>query len=169
MDPLLHIDRIVNMVESARSVPMSASCVLNREELLSALAALRGDLPSELEGARSVLQHRDEVIEVGRKEAERIVTEAQLEQRRLISTHEVSLGAEREASRIVSEAETTSGELRHETNELCETSLANVETLLRRTLSKLELGHQRMRPVIEIPGVDLRGAGDPIVGTAEID
>ncbi len=155
MDPLVHVDSIVEMVESARSVPMSANCVINREALLRALATLRGDLPSELDAAREILQHRDEVIAVGQQEVDRVISDAELERTRLISTNEIALGAEREASRLIAEAESTSAQLREETNQLCETSLANVEQLLRRTLSSVELGHDRMRAVADLPASDL--------------
>ncbi len=160
MDPLVHVDRIVETVEAARSVPMSANCVINREALLRGLAALRADLPSELSAAREILQHRDDVVAAGRQEADQAISDATLERTRLISTHEITLGAEREAPRLVAEAEARSRQLREEANQLCETSLANVEQLLRRTLSSVELGHDRMRAVADLPAADLGGRSD---------
>ncbi|MGH3545778.1 MAG: hypothetical protein ACRDPW_07625, partial [Mycobacteriales bacterium] len=131
-----------------------------REALLRALAALRVELPSELDAAREILQHRDEVIAAGQQEADQVISDAELDRTRLTSTHEVTLGAEREASRLVSEAESVSVRLREETNELCETSLANVEQVLRRTLSSVGLGHERMRAVADLPAPGLRNRPD---------
>ncbi|PZS11971.1 MAG: hypothetical protein DLM55_00395 [Acidimicrobiales bacterium] len=160
MDPLAHIDRMVEMVESARSVPMSVSCVISREALLAALSALRADYPSELAAARDVLQHRDEVIATGQQEADQIVADAQEERIRLIAKHEMVAEAEREAARVQQENKVATAALRDETNQLCETALANIEQLLRRTLSSVERGHDRMRAVADLPAQGLIPGAD---------
>ncbi len=160
MDPLTHIDRMVEMVESARSVPMSTSCVISREALLAALSALRADYPSELAAARDILQHRDEVIATGRQEADQIMADAQVERTQLIATHEIVSGAKREAARVQAEAKVATAALRDETNQLCETALANIEQLLRRTLSSVERGHERMRAVVDLPAQGLIPGAD---------
>ncbi|MFL6179176.1 MAG: cell division initiation protein, partial [Actinomycetes bacterium] len=71
---------ITRVVESARAMPMSASCVVNRSELLALLADLGALLPEAMTRAQSVLQDKDSVVAEGRAEAERIVAEAREEQ-----------------------------------------------------------------------------------------
>ena len=152
MDPLVHVDQIIGLVESARSVPMSANCVINRQDLLAALTRLRNDLPSELEGARSVLQQRDEVIAVGQQEAEKVLAEANLERNRLVSNHEVTLAAEAQAAATLHAAEEAATSARVQAERFCDTSLANLEQLLQRTLSMVETGQGRMKALKEIDG-----------------
>ncbi|MTB26575.1 MAG: ATP synthase subunit B/B', partial [Actinobacteria bacterium] len=59
MDSLDRLQNAITMVEEARAVPLSASCVLHRGELLGILDEVRGSLPTDLEAAQQVLLDRD--------------------------------------------------------------------------------------------------------------
>jgi vacuolar-type H+-ATPase subunit H len=56
------LSELVEMVETARTVPMSASCVVPRERVLDILDELRETLPVEIDEARRVLGTRDELL-----------------------------------------------------------------------------------------------------------
>jgi len=60
---------IVEIVETARTLPMSSSCVLPRERLLDLLDGLREALPGELSQARHVLGSRDAMLQSAHDEA----------------------------------------------------------------------------------------------------
>ncbi len=52
MDPLDRIDEIINIVEQARSVPMSrTNCMVERGEMIGMLEDLRAELPTDLRKA----------------------------------------------------------------------------------------------------------------------
>ena len=48
MDSLDRLQNAITMVEEARAVPLSASCVVHRGELLGILDEVRGSLPTDL-------------------------------------------------------------------------------------------------------------------------
>ena len=104
MDPLDRIDEIIALVEGARSVPMSRNCMLDRGELIGLLDQLRQELPTELRRATALLEERDKILDAGRHEAERIISEGEAEHARLVSVNEVTVSAEHESSRIIGEA-----------------------------------------------------------------
>src|SRR5205809_333236 len=104
VDPLDRIDEIIALAESARSVPMSRNAMIDRGELIGQLDQLRGELPGELRRSAALLEERDKILDAGRNEAERILTEAEAEHARLVSINEITVSAEHEAARIVSEA-----------------------------------------------------------------
>jgi hypothetical protein len=56
------ISELVELVETARAVPMSASCVVPREHLLDMLDDLREVMPPEMIEARRVLVQRDSML-----------------------------------------------------------------------------------------------------------
>ena len=92
MDPLDRIDQIIALIEGARSAPMSRSnCVLDRGEMINLLDELRGELPSELRRATALLEERDKIIDAGRREADRIIAEAENEHTRLVSVNEIDV------------------------------------------------------------------------------
>ena len=152
MEPLDRIDEAIRLVEGARSVPMSSNCILNRGDLLALLEHVRMELPEEMRRAQTVLEERDKVIAGAHQEVERIIREGQAEKARLVSMHEVTLAAEQESTRIIGEARAEAQRLRDETEDYVDTSLANFEQLLQRTLATVERGRTRMHAVSDLGG-----------------
>src|SRR5919197_5385250 len=56
------LTELVEIVETARALPMSASCVLPRERVLDLLDELREVLPPEMDEARTVIATRDRLL-----------------------------------------------------------------------------------------------------------
>ncbi len=56
------LTELIETVETARSLPMSSSCVLPRERLLDLLDELREVMPPEMSEARRVIAHRETVL-----------------------------------------------------------------------------------------------------------
>src|SRR3954447_12191614 len=53
---------LIEIVETARALPMSTSCVLPRERVLDLLDELREVLPPEMDEARTVIATRDRIV-----------------------------------------------------------------------------------------------------------
>ena len=70
------LNELVEVVETARTVPMSASCVVPREHVLDLLDALREALPPELDAAHRVLARRDALLAEAAESAARTRGEA---------------------------------------------------------------------------------------------
>jgi cell division septum initiation protein DivIVA len=151
VDPLDRIDQIIALVEGARSAPMSRSnCVVDRGEMISLLEELRGELPTELRRATALLEERDKIVDAGRREAERIISEAESEHTRLVSINEIVVSAEHEASRTIGEARAETQRLRDEVDDYVDTALANFEQFLTRSLASIERGRDKMHALREI-------------------
>jgi cell division septum initiation protein DivIVA len=135
---------ITALLESARSMPMSASCVVNRGELLGLLGELRELLPGEISKAQDVLQDKDDVLAEGRREAARIIAQAREERLRMLSEEEVYVQAQTEADRLVWEATTKAAEMRAEVDDYVDRKLANFEILLAKTLESVERGRAKL-------------------------
>src|SRR4051812_39534415 len=74
------LTELTETVETARAVPMSASCVVPRERMLDLLDELREVLPGEIDEARTVLARRERLLQEAYENAaaarERAVAEA---------------------------------------------------------------------------------------------
>jgi cell division septum initiation protein DivIVA len=126
-------------------MPMSASCIINRAEMLALLDELRELLPTELAQAEELLESRDDLVEEGRVEAARIIEEAKRERSRLVAKTEVAQEAAREAERVLIEAETESQRMRDDVDEYVDAKLANFEVVLGKTLAAVERGREKLR------------------------
>jgi ABC-type transporter Mla subunit MlaD len=132
------------LVEGARSMPMSASAVVNRAEVLTLVDELEQALGSALTDAERVLADRDDVVDEGRKEAEQIVADAHNERDHLVSDTEVFRLAKRKADEALAHAETEAEALRRETDEYVDSRLANFEITLERTMEAVKRGRERL-------------------------
>ncbi|MBQ1096573.1 cell division initiation protein [Streptomyces sp. b94] len=158
MDVQKKLDEISAMVSGARAMPMSASCVVNRAELLSMLEELRAELPGSLAQAQELIGDRDQMVAQARQEADRIIESAQAERGSLISDTEVARRSQAEADRILAEARQEAEEVRAEADDYVDSKLANFEVVLTKTLGSVGRGREKLLGTG--PGLDENGYED---------
>ncbi|MFF9911412.1 ATP synthase F0 subunit B [Streptomyces sp. NPDC013457] len=158
MDVQKKLDEIVSAVANARSMPMSASCVVNRAELLAMLEEVREALPGSLAQAQELLGGREQMVEHARQEAERIIEAAHAERGSLISDTQVARQSQDEADRILSEARREAEEIRAEADDYVDSKLANFEVVLNKTIGSVDRGREKL--LGRGPGLDEQGYAD---------
>src|SRR5665648_40553 len=106
MDVLVLIDKLDDIIHNARSVPLTDSVMIDREEMYDILDQMRSTIPEEIKQARWIVKERQEMLAEAKQEAERVLTEAQERADRLASETEVVRLAERNAEQVVVGRET---------------------------------------------------------------
>ncbi|MFD9719529.1 cell division initiation protein [Streptomyces sp. NPDC059076] len=144
MDVQKKLDDIVEAIGSARSLPMSASCVVNRADLLSRLEEVRQALPGSLAQARELIGDREQMVAQARREAERIIESAHAERGSLISDTLVARQSKGEAERILAQAREEADEIRAEADEYVDSKLANFEVVLSKTIGSVDRGREKL-------------------------
>jgi cell division septum initiation protein DivIVA len=152
------LDEIVEVVQGARSMPMSASCVVNRAELLAMLEEVRDALPGSLAQAQELIGGREELVEQARHEAEQIIRSARAEVGSLVSDTQVARQSQDEADRILSEARREADEIRAEADDYVDSKLANFEVVLTKTIGSVDRGREKL--LGRGPGLDEQGYAD---------
>ncbi len=154
MDVAARLQQIEELVLEAKSMPLSASVLVNKEEVLELLQAALAELPEEIKQARWVVKDREELLAKGRRDAEVLLERARQEQGRLISEQEVVQGAQDEAERIVAEAQEQARQMRLEAEDYVDAKLAQYEIALERTrgeidrsLAQVQRGRDKLRGV----------------------
>ncbi len=149
MDSVEKLNAAITMVEEARSVPLSASCVVHRTELLEILDEARGALPQDFASAQNLLATRDAIIEEGRHSAEQLISMAREEVARMVEQTSIVQAARDESQRILNDARTTAAREREEVENYIDSRLATLEVILSKTMDAVSRGRER-----------LAGAGD---------
>ncbi|MFD8122804.1 cell division initiation protein [Streptomyces albidoflavus] len=144
MDVQKKLDEIVDTVGSARSMPMSASCVINRAELLALLEEVRDALPGSLAQAQELIGDREQLVEQARQEAERIIQSAHAERGTLVSGTAVAQRSQDEADRILAEARAEAEEIRAQADDYVDSKLANFEVVLTKTIGSVGRGREKL-------------------------
>ncbi|MEU4729333.1 cell division initiation protein [Streptomyces sp. NPDC023588] len=158
MDVQKKLDEIVAAVGGARSMPMSASCVINRAELLAQLEEVRQALPGSLAQAQELIGGREQMVEEARREAERIIESAHNQRGSLISDTEIARRSQAEADRILDEARREAAEIRAEADDYVDSKLANFEVVLTKTIGSVDRGREKL--LGRGPGLDEHGFAD---------
>jgi len=144
MDLASRIQQLEDMVREAKSMPLSSSALLNREELLELIASMREQLPEEIKQARWVVRDREELLAKARREAENLVERARQEQMRLVGQEAVVQAAADEAERIVSDAQERAHHVRMEAEDYVDAKLAQFEIAIQRLQEMLQQSHETL-------------------------
>ncbi len=80
------VDELTTVIENARSVPMSGSCMVPRDHLLDLLDDLRESLPEDVQAAGAIVEQRTEILSQAQAEAERLTGRTRGESEQLLST-----------------------------------------------------------------------------------
>lgn len=158
MDIRERLNQATELVEQARAVPLSASCVVHRGDLLGLLDEIRLGLPDALVHAESVLARRDQVIDEGRMAAENLLNAARQEAAELVSQERVVVLAQQEAERILTAANEEAERTKAEAEEYIDGRLATLEVILAKTSDAVQRGRARLAGERE---VDQLGAEEP--------
>jgi vacuolar-type H+-ATPase subunit H len=152
------LDEIVAAVSAARSMPMSASCVVNRADLLGMLDEVRAALPDSLSQAEAVIGGRDQMVDDARAEAQRIIEQAHAERGSLLSETGLVREAQAEAERVLAEARQEAADIRAEADDYVDSKLANFEVVLTKTIGSVDRGREKL--LGHGPGLDENGYED---------
>jgi cell division septum initiation protein DivIVA len=79
------VDELTTVIENARSVPMSGSCMVPRDHLLDLLDDLREALPEDVQAAGAIVEQRTEILQQAQAEAERLTGRIRSEAEQLLA------------------------------------------------------------------------------------
>lgn len=138
------LTRLRELILNARAMPMSASCVINRGEVLGAIDDVIDNLPDEIADAQAVIDQSQAKIAEGEVEAGRILAEAREHATSLAQHSEIIRVAEEAADAIKAEAETEAAALRRETDAFIDSRMASFESVLHKTASQVKTARIRL-------------------------
>ena len=149
MDSIEKLISAITMVEEARGVPLSASCVVHRGEMLELLDDARQALPGDFDSAQKVISARDAIIEEARLSAEQMISMAREDVARMVEQTSIVQIARDEARKILGDAREQGIQEKEEVEEYIDGRLATLEVILNKTQDAVTRGRER-----------LAGAGD---------
>jgi hypothetical protein len=141
------LDRITDLIDQARPMPLSTSAMINKDEILDLLTEVRARLPEELRAARWLLKERDEFLEKVKREGEDLLDEARGQAERMVQRTEVVKAAEQRGRQIVEKAEARSRQMRHEAEDFVDTKLGSFEIALERVMAQVAAGREKLQAV----------------------
>jgi len=145
MDVLVLIDKLDDIIHNARSVPLTDSVMIDREEMYDILDQMRSTIPEEIKQARWIVKERQEMLAEAKQEAERMLMEAQERADRLASETEVVRLAERNAQQTMEDARERERETRLGAEDYADEVLGNLEINLDKFIGAVRRGRERLQ------------------------
>jgi cell division septum initiation protein DivIVA len=141
MDVLVLIDKLDDLIHNARSVPLTDSVMIDREEIYDLLDQMRSTIPEEVKQARWIVKERQEML----AESERVLGEAREKAEQAAAQEEVVRVAERQAHEIVEDAREREREIRLGAEDYADEVLGNLEVNLDKFLAAVRRGRERLQ------------------------
>jgi cell division septum initiation protein DivIVA len=159
MDIAGRLQQLEEIVQEAKSMPLSSSVLINKDEVLEMLQQMQEDLPDEIKQARWIVKDREELLAKARGEGDRLIEQAREEQLRMARKEEIVARANEEAERILAETDDKTRSMVEEAEDYVDAKLAQFEIALRkiledsqaatkalaRTLDQVEMGREKLR------------------------
>ena len=145
MDVLVLIDKLDDIIHNARSVPLTDSVMIDREEIYDILDQMRSTIPEEIKQARWIVKERQEMLEEAEKEANRILEDARDRAQALANETEVVRLAEAQAADILDKARNQEREIRLGAEDYADEVRGNLEMNLEKFIAAVRRGRERLQ------------------------
>lgn len=136
--------RAIDVIANARTIPLSSSPMINRDEIIELLEEALNRLPDELRQARWMLKERQEFLNKTRREAEDILDAARAQAERMVQRTEVVRASELRARQIMERADADSRRMRLETEDFVDQRLGSFEIVLNRVSKTVAAGREKL-------------------------
>ena len=143
------VDELTTVIENARSVPMSSSCMVPRDHVLDLLDDLRESLPEDVQAAGAIVEQRTEILQQAQAEAERLTTQTREEAERLLEAgrrqrDEVLASARRQRDELLAQAQADAEQLLLEAEAEAEVMLADGRRRRETMIAEAQGEHERL-------------------------
>ena len=141
---LVLIDKLDELVATAKNVPMTDQVRIDREELFEIIDQMRSTIPEEIKQARWIVKERQEMLAEAKREAERLIGEARDQAQREASQQEVVKLAERQAHELLERGPRQGARDAARRRGLRRRILENLEVNLGKFLAAVQRGREQL-------------------------
>lgn len=140
------LDMLYHMIDDAKGAAFSTEkCLINRDEALDLLDEIRAGLPVEMKKAQDLLKARDEFVAAAKSDVEKMMRQAELDAKTIVSESETTQQARSRGNEIIRRAEERSKELYRTANSYTEDALRRTEEAIQAALDEVKESRARFR------------------------
>lgn len=139
------IDQIADKLNNSAKVPLSSQRIVDANELGQLIERLRISVPSSIMESERTLAERERILADADAEAKRIIGQAKQRASEILSTDALVVMARKEAARVVEDAQTTSRQRAEEADFYASQVLEDLAAKLTIISKQVDNGLQMMR------------------------
>jgi cell division septum initiation protein DivIVA len=145
MDILHLIDRLEEILNESRPIPLTHSVLVDEDRILDLIDQMRVAIPEEVKKAQQVLSQRDRILAQAQEEANRTLALARERSEQLIERDAIVQDAHVRAEQIVRDAHANIDSIRADADQYAVDVLTHLELDLDHILAQVRNGIQTMR------------------------
>jgi len=160
MDILQLIDRLEELFNESKSIPLTRNVMVDEDRMLDIIDQMRIAIPEEVKKAQQLLGQRDRVLAQAQEEANRTLELARQKADQLTSKENVIVEAQRRADQLMAQARADAENVRLDADDYVMRSLTQLQAELERITNQVINGirvvqdEQERRTPTEAPPVD---------------
>ena len=140
MDILQLIDRLEELFNQSKSIPLTRNVMVDEDRMLDIIDQMRIAIPEEVKKAQQLLGQRDRVLAQAQEEANRTLELARQKADQLVSKEMVAQEAARRAEQILVQARTDAENVRIDADDYVLDSLNQLQAELERISNQVANG-----------------------------
>ena len=146
MDILHLVDRLEELFNESRPVPMIRKVIVDEEKMLSIIDQMRVSIPEEIKKAQQLLTQRDRLLAQAQEEANRTLQLAREKADQLVSKDSIIQGAQSRAAQLIEQARIDNEVAQKEVDLYVINSLYSLENELGHLLNQVRNGIKTLEP-----------------------
>src|SRR5215468_5314402 len=139
------VDRLEDLIDEGRHIPMTKLTMVDEERALEIIDQMRISVPEEVEKANRVINQRDRLMAQANEEAARVVDLAREKSEGLIQRDSVAQAAQNRAANIIEQARQDAEAIRTEADNYVLEVLTELEGHLIKTLTVVRNGINKIQ------------------------
>lgn len=140
MDILHLVDRLEELFNQSRSIPLTRQVVVDEDRMLDLVDQMRVSIPEEVKKAQQILSQRDRVLAQSQEEANRTISLAREKSEQLMEKDAVVQAAHSRADQILAKARIEAENIRRDADQYVVERLATLQAELERILNQVRNG-----------------------------
>jgi vacuolar-type H+-ATPase subunit H len=149
MDILHLIDRLEELFNESRAIPLTHNVVVDEDRMLEIIDQMRIVIPDEVKKAQQFLAQRDRIIAQAQEESGRIIQLARDKADELIERDQIAQAARQRAEQIIAQARAEAQATRRDADDYVMDVLLHLENDLDRIMLQVRNGLQTLREARE--------------------
>ena len=144
MDILHLVDRLEELFNESRPIPLTHSVVVDEDRILEIIDQMRISIPEEVKKAQQVLAQRDRVLAQAQEEASRTISMVKQQTEDSVSKDAIVQAAQSRAEQILNQARAEAETMRQDADDYIIESLGALEEELSRLITQARNGIARL-------------------------
>jgi len=140
MDILHLVDRLEELFNNSRPIPLSRSVVVDENAFMDIIDQMRISIPDDIKKSQQIIAQKDRILAQAQEEANRTLALAREKSEKMIEKSDVFLAAQAKAEQITEQARREAGQTQLDADRYVVETLTKLEAERNRILAQVRNG-----------------------------